>query len=512
MRKIRRVLIANRGEIALRIVRTLRVLGIESVVAHSSADASSLAVRAADHAVLLGPAAPAESYLSVPAILDALKRTGADAVHPGYGFLSERVELAQAVEDVGRIYIGPTPDNVRNLGDKQAARGVLKQAGVPPVPGGTVDDAHQVAKLAAQVGFPLLLKATAGGGGRGIRIVRSEGELTEALSAARSEAEAAFGSTSIILEHYLEGARHIEVQVLGDGEGGVRVFCERDCSTQRRLQKILEETPSPAVDESLREKLFRAAISATATARYRGAGTMEFIVSREGELFFLEMNTRIQVEHPITEAISNVDLVAEQIAVAEGDALPTADAALNVEEHVTPWHGTAMEFRVNAEQPLAGFRPEIGTLCRVRLPGGPGIRVDTGVESGTQITPHYDSLLAKIVASGRNREEARSRLEVALAESRFDGIATTVALGLTVVRDPSFQSGGYHCQWLETRLAEEGFFPPPLPGEDVALAAAAAAWFRARGGPAPHRLPSTPTTPTTQGEHWQALSRWGDAP
>jgi acetyl-CoA carboxylase biotin carboxylase subunit len=507
MKKIRRVLIANRGEIALRIVRSLRVLGIESVVAHSSVDASSLAVRSADQGVLLGPAFPAESYLSVATIVDAARRTSCDAIHPGYGFLSERAEFAQAVEDVGLIYIGPTPENVSCLGDKQAARDVLEKSGVPPIPGGTLVGGKDVKQLTAKTGFPLLLKATAGGGGRGIRVVRSPGDLADALSAARSEAEAAFGTTSIIAERYLEGARHIEVQVLGDGVGGVRVFCERDCSTQRRLQKILEETPSPAVDASLRERLLRTAASATAKARYRGAGTIEFILSAEGELFFLEMNTRIQVEHPITEVISGVDLVAEQIAIAEGIRLPPHTTKL--ESHAMPWQGAAMEFRVNAEDPVAHFRPEVGTLRRVRLPGGPGLRVDTAVEAGSEITPHYDSLLAKIIASGVDREQARCRLEGALVESRFDGIATTLPLGLTVLRDPSFRAGAFHCQSLEAQLAADDFFPPPLSTPESALAAAAAAWFRAREL-REHRSVS-PTASVDSGA-WQALSAWGDAP
>ncbi len=478
-RKIRTILIPNRGEIALRIVRTARALGVRAVVAHSAADGSSLAVRAADDAVLLGPAAPSESYLAIDRIIEAARRVGADAVHPGYGFLSEREAFARAVEESGLAFIGPTPETVRQMGDKVSARATVAGAGVPVVPGRRepITDTAGVERTADEVGLPLLLKAAAGGGGKGIRLVRERGEIASAFRLARSEAQNAFGDPTLFAERYLERARHVEVQVLGDGAGGARVFPERDCSIQRRHQKLIEETPCPDLDPELREKLLAHALRAVQASKYRGAGTLEFLYDGEDGIYFLEMNTRLQVEHPITEAVTGVDLVAEQIAVAEGKRY----RGKTLEKCLVAGEGAAVELRVNAEDPALDFAPSIGVVNDVRLPGGPGIRVDSGAHPGLEITPFYDSLVAKVIASGRDRDEALARLRVALEEITIRGVATTLPVGLALLDDAGFRAGRYHCQYLGERLEDPSFLRG-APGDDLAAAIAVAAAVSARLG------------------------------
>jgi acetyl-CoA carboxylase biotin carboxylase subunit len=499
---IQKVLVANRGEIAVRVIRTLRVLGIRSVAVHSDADRGALPTRLADESVRIGPPPASGSYLRGDAIIAAARERGADAIHPGYGFLSERADFARAVEEAGIAFLGPTPENIARLGDKLASRGALEAAGIPPVPGtdGPVPR-EALARVAREIGFPLVLKAAAGGGGKGIRIVRSAEALESAFDMAASEAATSFGSSDLIAERYLERARHVEVQVLGDGRGGVRLFFERDCSTQRRLQKVLEETPSPAVRPEVRERLLFAAGRAMAEERYRGAGTLEFLLTEGGDLHFLEMNTRLQVEHPVTEMAAGVDLVAEQVSIAQGKSLPRWTGRL--EESVVEPRGAAMEFRVNAEDPLEDFLPSTGKAGAVRLPSGPGIRVDTALEPGGAVPPYYDSLVAKVIAWGPDRSAAVDRLRAALGEMLVGGIATTLPLGIALLGDPGFREARNHCQYLAQRLEDRRFFPGVVGEDELPLVAAAAAWVR--------RQASTRTAaPLPAGEHAgrEALSPW----
>jgi acetyl/propionyl-CoA carboxylase alpha subunit len=501
--KLKRVLVSNRGEIAARVIRTVRRLGLESVAVFSDADRDSLPVTLADMSVRLGPSPATESYLRVEAILDAARETGAQAIHPGYGFLSEREAFARAVEDAGFVFLGPTAENIAQLGNKLTARDALSEAGIPPVPGYRLD-ARTPLQTLEKIGLPLLLKATAGGGGRGIRIVRDAEELEEAVAAATSEAASAFGSSALVAERYLEGARHVEVQVLGDGRGGVQVFFERDCSTQRRLQKLVEETPSPAVDPAMRERLLSTVAKAMSTSCYRSAGTLEFLLTEAGEIFVLEMNTRIQVEHPITEITANVDLVERQLAVADGLELPSWKGTL--EDHVVRCDGAAIELRVNAEDPVHDFMPTTGEIHTLRLPSGPGVRVDTALEHGTRITTFYDSLLAKVVACGADRGEAMSRLRAALQETIIGGVATTLPLGLVILEDPVFRQARNHCQYLEERLQDDGFYPPRLDDGALALVAATAAWLRQRG----NQNQTASAVTSERRSAWQRQTRWGD--
>ncbi len=508
---IKKVLVANRGEIAVRVIRTLRTLGISSVAVYSDADRNALHARMADEAVRIGPPPASESYLRQNAIIQAARESGADAIHPGYGFLSENAAFAEAVEKAALIFVGPTPGNIARLGDKLASRHALREAGIPPVPGsvGAMEKSN-LKHLAKTIGFPLLLKAVAGGGGKGIRIVRGAGELATAFDAAASEARNSFGSEELIAEKYVERARHVEVQVLGDGAGGVRLFHERDCSTQRRLQKLLEETPSPAVSPPIREKLLLAAGRAMSAERYRGAGTLEFLLSEKDELFFLEMNTRIQVEHPVTEMTASADLVAEQLAIAAGQRLPRWKDDLP--SAVTGPRGVAIELRVNAEDPAEGFLPSTGKVTGLHFPAGPWVRVDSGIEVGSEITPYYDSLIAKVVAWGPDRPTAAQRLETALAEMRISGVATTIPLGLALLADAGFRKGKNHCQYLAQRLEDERFFPGRPSREDLPLIAAAAAWIHqkdlAEANGTPEASRPTASSADSDPAHGAGLSPW----
>ncbi|MBB4929643.1 acetyl-CoA carboxylase biotin carboxylase subunit [Lipingzhangella halophila] len=448
MAGIRRVLVANRGEIALRVVRACHNAGLEAVAVYSDADRDSRWVRLADDAVHIGASAATKSYLNADALLDAARTSGADAVHPGYGFLSENGEFARRVADAGLRFVGPPASVIETMGDKAAARASAQEADVPVVPGtGPMADEAAAASAADGIGFPLLVKAAAGGGGRGIRPVGSPDELAAVLKTARAEARAAFGDDTVYLERAVPGARHIEVQVLADEHGNVVHAYERDCSVQRRRQKLIEEAPAPDLAPGLRAEITAAATRLAAHVGYRGAGTVEFLLSRDGDFHFLEMNTRIQVEHPITECVTGLDLVAEQLRIAAGEPLSVRQEDIVLE-------GAAVELRINAEDPDQGFMPAPGELSRFDLPGGPGVRVDTGLVAGDRISPFYDSMIAKLVCSGADRDQALGRAEQAVRELAIEGVATTRSLHGALLAAPEVRAGGVHTAWLEDWLAE----------------------------------------------------------
>ena len=436
-----RVLIANRGEVAVRIIRACRELGVESVAVYSTADRDALHVRLADRAVHIGPPPPADSYLKIPSLIAAGTTTGCDAVHPGWGFLAENAAFAAACEDNDLVFIGPRPDTIETMGDKVAAKAAMAAAGLPLVPGSNGAMGFSQAKeLAEEIGFPVLLKAAAGGGGRGMRLVESPADLEAAFQTAASEAQAAFSDGSLYVEKAVVGARHVEIQVLGDGEGGVLTLGERDCSIQRRHQKLIEEAPSPAVFDSLRAEMEDAARRACETLRYRGAGTLEFLLDAEGRYSFIEMNTRLQVEHPVTELVTGIDVVRAQLGVAAEEGLP-AKGAVRL-------HGHAIEFRINAEDPSRDFAPAPGTIARFQPPLGPGVRVDTHVFDGYTVPPFYDSLLAKIIVWAEDRPAAIARARRALSEFELEGLPTTKALAMDVIETEGFTSGAYTTAFL----------------------------------------------------------------
>ena len=436
-----RVLIANRGEVAVRIIRACRELGVETVAVYSTADRESLHVRLADRAVHIGPPLSAESYLRIPSLVAAATTTECDAVHPGWGFLAENAAFALACEDNDLVFIGPHAETIETMGDKIAAKEAMAAAGVPLVPGsdGAVD-LDQARDVAADVGFPVLLKASAGGGGRGMRLVESADELDAAYGTASSEAQSAFGDGSLYVERAVVGARHVEIQVLGDGEGAVLTLGERDCSIQRRHQKLVEESPSPAVTPEIRAEMEEAAHRACEALRYRGAGTIEFLLDADGRFYFIEMNTRLQVEHPVTELVTGIDLAHAQLAIAAGEGLPREGRA--------DLRGHAIEFRINAEDPAEDFRPAPGRVSRFRPPLGPGVRVDTHVEEGYAIPPFYDSLIAKVIVWGEDREVAIARGRRALSELELEGVPTTRELALDIVSSEEFGSGDYTTSFL----------------------------------------------------------------
>jgi acetyl-CoA carboxylase biotin carboxylase subunit len=444
-----KILIANRGEIALRILRACKELGIATVAVHSTADSNAMHVRLADESVCIGPPPARESYLNIPALLAACEITGADAVHPGYGFLSENARFAEILGEHNVSFIGPSPKHIRLMGDKIEAKRTAKKLGIPVVPGsdGGITSDEQALKFARGIGFPVLVKAAAGGGGRGMKVARSEAELSEALSTARAEAKAAFGDDAVYLEKYLATPRHIEIQVLGDGKGGAVHLGERDCSLQRRHQKVLEESPSPALNAEQRAKIGETVANAMRELKYLGAGTVEFLYEN-GEFFFIEMNTRIQVEHPVTEMITGIDLVNEQIRIAAGGAIGFTQKDITFEGH-------AIECRINAENPQT-FRPSPGRINHYHPPGGLGVRVDSAVYQGYTIPPYYDSLVGKLIVHGRNRNECLMRIRRALDEFVVDGIETTIPLFRTLVRNPDIADGNYNIHWLERFLAEGG--------------------------------------------------------
>ncbi len=496
----RKVLVANRGEIAVRIIRALKEMGIASVAIYSDADLEAPHVEAADEAYRVGDPPPAASYLNIPAILEAARASGAEAIHPGYGFLSENPEFARACEETGLVFIGPPPLAMELSGDKAAARRTAVAAGVPVVPGTleAVASREEALSLAREVGFPLAVKAAFGGGGRGMKLVEDEASLEAALESAEREARSYFGRPEVYLERYLPRARHVEAQVLGDRYGNLCFLGERECSLQRRHQKLLEESPSPVVDSELREKLGRAALAFARAVGYQGAGTVEFLLAPDGSFYFLEMNTRLQVEHPITEMVTGVDLVQAQIRVAAGEPL-WLPGELELRGH-------AMECRINAEDPARRFLPRPGTITRYREPQGPWVRVDSGVREGWTVPPHYDSLLSKVITWGATREEARRRMARALEEYVIEGVATTIPFHRLVLSHPAFVSGEIHTGFVEGELdlsglpRQEASAPSATPRPRVFLAEVGGKRFEvrlyggepSRGGepsPAPRRNP-----------------------
>ncbi|GAA2547651.1 acetyl-CoA carboxylase biotin carboxylase subunit [Pseudonocardia hydrocarbonoxydans] len=444
---MRRLLVANRGEIAVRIVRAARDLGIETVAVHSDADVDAPHVRLADHVVHIGPSQATKSYLVVDTLVAAAKDAGADAVHPGYGFLSERASFAAAVADAGLTFVGPDAATIERMGDKVAAREVARDAGVPTVPGtaGGVEDVDAAVAAADEVGYPVMLKAAAGGGGRGIRVVEDEAALRKGFPQASREASTAFGDGRMYLERFVRRARHVEVQVLGDGSDAVHLF-ERECSLQRRRQKVVEEATAPGIGSQVREAMTAAAVRLAQECGYRSAGTVEFLVDDEtGEYFFIEMNTRIQVEHPTTELVTGVDLVAEQLRIAAGEPLRLAQGDIAARGH-------AIEFRICAEDPDKGFMPQPGKVGRVHLPAGPWVRSDTWLESDSAVSPYYDSLLAKVIVWGADRDEAIRRSRRALAELEVEGVPTTTSMHRALLDEPWFAAGEFHTGTLEEWL------------------------------------------------------------
>jgi acetyl-CoA carboxylase biotin carboxylase subunit len=438
---VRRVLIANRGEIALRVIRACRELGLETVAVHSEADASALHVRRADHAICIGKPAARRSYLNIDALIDAAREARADAVHPGYGFLSESAEFARRCQAAGLVWVGPSPAAIERMGDKAAARVLALEADVPIVPGSEgIVLPQDAVSVADHIGHPVMVKAAGGGGGKGIRIARDAEELRGGATEAAREAEAAFGNPALYLERLLEEPRHVEVQILADTDGAVIHLFDRECSLQRRRQKLLEEAPSPALDPSTRAEMTAAAVRLAQEAGYTNAGTVEFLLA-DGAFYFIEMNTRIQVEHPVTEMITGVDLVKEQLRIAAGEPLAmTQDTVLR--------QGASIEFRITAEDPGSDFHPSPGRIESVELPGGPGVRVDTAIYGGYVIPPFYDSLIAKLIVWGRDRREAIERGRRALSEFVIDGIKTTIPFHLGILDDEGFRRGDYHTEYL----------------------------------------------------------------
>jgi acetyl-CoA carboxylase, biotin carboxylase subunit len=440
-----KVLVANRGEIALRVVRACQELGVAAVAVYSDADESALHVRHADEAVRIGPPPAGKSYLDVEALIDAAKESGAEAVHPGYGFLAENAAFAAACREAGLTFVGPSAEAIEKMGNKSAARRLAREAKVPVVPGSDdASSADEAAQTAGGIGYPIMVKAAAGGGGRGIRVAEDEDELRKAVQVARREAEAAFGDGTLYLEKLLVAPRHVEVQVMGDHEGNVIHLYERECSMQRRRQKVLEEAPSPGISPGVREKMTEAAVRLAREAGYANAGTVEFLVEDE-EFYFIEMNTRIQVEHPVTEMLTGVDLVKEQIRIAAGEPL-------SLKQEDVPMVGHAMEFRINAEDPDQDFMPSPGEISWLDVPGGPGVRIDSAIYQGYQIPPFYDSMVGKLIVWALTREEAISRARRALREYRLEGIKTTIPLHLRLLKGEAFRSGEYHTGYLEELL------------------------------------------------------------
>ena len=444
-----KVLIANRGEIALRINRACKEMGISTVAIHSTADADAMHVRLADESVCVGPAPAAQSYLNIPQIIAACEITGAEAIHPGYGFLSENARFAEIVQEHGLTFIGPTPEHIRLMGDKIAAKQAVKSVGIPTVPGseGGVGSDAEAARIAKEIGYPVLIKAAAGGGGRGMKVAKSEAELSMALTTARAEAKSAFGDDTVYLEKYLQRPRHIEVQVLADSFGKVLHLGERDCSLQRRHQKVWEEAPSPALNATQREEIGNIVSKALEKLGYLGAGTIEFLFE-DGRFYFIEMNTRLQVEHPVTEAITGIDIVREQLRIAAGSPLEMEQSDVVISGH-------AIECRINAENPFT-FRPSPGAITQFHAPGGLGVRFDSAMYTGYRIPPYYDSLAGKLIVHGRNRNECLMRLRRALDELVVGGIETTIPLFQKLVREPDIINGDYHIHWLEHWLAAHG--------------------------------------------------------
>ncbi len=495
---IQKVLIANRGEIAVRVIRGCRDLGIPTVAVYSDADRAALHVRYADEAVHIGAPPPRESYLRMDKIIDAARKTGADAIHPGYGFLAENPEFADMVKDAGLIFIGPSADAIATMGDKQAAREAVKRAGVPLVPG-TESDLRDEDLIAAadEIGFPILVKAVAGGGGKGMRAVHNREDLPAAIATARREAESAFGDGRVYLEKLLVGARHIEFQILADTHGNVIHLGERECSIQRRHQKLVEEAPSPFMDDDLRRQMGEMAIAAARAVNYVNAGTIECLVDADRNYYFLEMNTRLQVEHPVTELVTGVDLVREQIRIARGRRMSPAESFLKPNGH-------AIECRINAEDPYANFIPSVGTITTLITPTGPGVRVDSGVYGGYEITPYYDSMIAKLIVWGETRSEAMLRMRRALEEYTIMGVKHNIPFHINLLNSFSFIAGKFDTKFVEERFSMNTYEEPPSATEMETAAIAATLFY--------HRRRQKAAQIVARGKrdtsNWKWLSRW----
>jgi acetyl-CoA carboxylase biotin carboxylase subunit len=494
-----KVLVANRGEIALRVIRACRELGVRSVAVYSDADARAPHVREADEAIRLGPAPSRESYLLGTAIIEAAQRVGAEAIHPGYGFLSERESFARAVADAGLAFVGPSADAIAAMGSKTAARQLASAAGTPIVPGTTtaLRDAAEAEDVANRFGYPVLLKAAAGGGGKGMRVVHRREELAAALGAAQREALSSFGDDAVYVEKYIVGPRHVEIQVLGDHHGTMLHLGERECSVQRRHQKMIEEAPSVAVNPELRARMGAAAVAAAKAAGYTNAGTCEFLLDAAGDFYFLEMNTRIQVEHPVTELVTGVDLVQWQLRIAAGERLPFAQADL------TP-RGWAIECRITSEDPANGFLPSTGRVQYLHVPAGPGVRWDGGIETGSEITLHYDPMLAKLIVWAPDRAQAIARMHRALLELTIEGVDTSRDFHLRVMEDAEFQAGAIEIQWLERRLAE---LTQVTPSRDSTVRAAIAAVLLAERDRGTRRVSTSAPSTSVPKSGWLQLAR-----
>jgi acetyl-CoA carboxylase, biotin carboxylase subunit len=495
-----KVLIANRGEIALRVIRACHEMGIRAVAVYSDADVHAPHVRAADEALRIGPAPSAESYLRGERIIEAAKQTGAEAIHPGYGFLSEREWFARAVRDAGLVFVGPPAEAIAAMGSKTAARQLAIKAGVPVVPG-TIEplrDASEAREIAERFGYPVLLKAAAGGGGKGMRVVHAEDALASSLDMARREAKAAFGDDAVYVEKYIVGPRHVEIQVLGDMHGNMLSLNERECSVQRRHQKMIEEAPSVAVSTDLRRRMGETAVRAASAAGYVNAGTCEFLLDAKGEFYFLEMNTRLQVEHPVTELVTGIDLVQWQLRVAAGEKLPFA------QQDITP-RGWAIECRITSEDPANGFLPSTGHVRYVHLPTGPGVRWDGGIEVGSEVTLFYDPMLAKLIVWAPTRELAIARMQRALLELRIDGVETSRDFHLRVMEDDEFRRGAIEIQWLERRLPSLLGAEPPRAQSRIAAIAAALLADRERA--VPQRHATTATRSDSELDGWKRAAR-----
>jgi acetyl-CoA carboxylase, biotin carboxylase subunit len=497
-RNIHKILIANRGEIAVRVIRGCRDLGIDSVAVYSDADRTGLHVRYADEAVYIGAPAPRESYLRMEKIIAAAKSTGADAIHPGYGFLAENAGFAQLCADEGIVFIGPSPHAISAMGDKQSARTAVKKNNVALIPGtepGLSDE--EIIRAADKIGFPVMVKASAGGGGKGMRIVHNPADLPDALASAHREAESAFGNGEVYLEKFLVGARHIEFQILGDMHGNIVHLGERECSIQRRNQKLVEESPSPFMDLELRRKMGEMAIAAAQAVGYYNAGTIECMVDKDRNYYFLEMNTRLQVEHPVTEFTSGVDLVKEQIRIARGRRMTPTESVLEPK-------GWAIECRINAEDPYAGFIPSTGVISVVQTPKGPGVRVDSGVYQGYEITPYYDSMIAKLITTGEDRKEALLRMRRALNEYVIMGVKNNIPFHINLMNSVSFQAGHFDTRWVEERFSMELYETKPTEQElETAAIAATLHAHRQR------QLASQVVAPAKRdASNWKWVSRW----
>ncbi|MEW6029512.1 MAG: acetyl-CoA carboxylase biotin carboxylase subunit [Chloroflexota bacterium] len=495
----KKVLIANRGEIAVRIIRSCRELGVETVAVYSEADRNALHVRYADEAYLLGPAPSRESYLRADKILEIARKSGADAVHPGYGFLAERDDFAQSCEEMGITFIGPKPSAIAAMGDKAEARATVIKAGVPVVPGtedvGNMRD-EDLLGIAPQIGFPLLIKATAGGGGKGMREVKSLEEMPALIKSARREAESSFGDGNVYLEKLVEGARHIEFQIMADGHGNAIYLGERECSLQRRHQKLLEEAPSPFLDEDLRRRMGKVAVKSAQAVDYVNAGTIEFLVDKEKNFYFLEMNTRLQVEHPITEMVTGIDIVMEQLRVARG-------RQLSYKQENVKMTGAAIECRINAEDPYNNFLPSTGVITQNIIPTGPGVRVDTGVYPGFEITPYYDPMIAKLIVWGESRGQAIQRMRRALEEFRIVGVRTNIPFHQTLMESTRFLGGQY-----DTRFVEERFWTPESNDRSVPLSEIAAIFATLVAHQQTQRSAQIVRRGERDASNWKWVGRW----